>query len=271
MLDAARRARCTPYRLGSPSIWGPWRLSPYLVRNRVTVAPVRLKLAKRGTVGGFTVSYCSISVKVQNIGFAKNVVAVYTPDGAIWKEHPLHFTRTYGTYDLFEHTIFHTPVPRFVVRYRVAGQTYFDNNDGCDYRLGGQDSAIGGSVVVSRATCRHGVPPGGYGITTWLDGELLVSNLSYAKTVGIRMSVDGGITWLDTLATFAGTRTDNGVVIGPHVEVWRFTTPQQDFNQTSPRLRFAAFYRLGRAGPTFWDNNFGQDYRVDNTDDATVG
>ena len=64
----------------------------------MTVAPVRLKLAKRGTVGGFTVSYCSISVKVQNLGFAKDVVAVYTPDGQVWKEHPLHFTRRYGSY-----------------------------------------------------------------------------------------------------------------------------------------------------------------------------
>lgn len=37
----------------------------------MTVVPLRLKLAKRGTGGGFTVSYCSISVKVQNVGFAK--------------------------------------------------------------------------------------------------------------------------------------------------------------------------------------------------------
>ena len=238
----------------------------------MTVAPVRLKLAKRGTVGGFTVSYCSISVKVQNLGFAKEVVAVYTPDGQVWKEHPLHFTRHYGSYDVFEHTIFHAPVLRFVVRYRVAGRTYFDNNDGCDYRLNGQGSAIGGSVVLHRATCRRGRQPGGSGIiTSWLDGEVLVSNLSYVKAVGVRMSLDAGATWRDTLASFAGTMTDDGVSVGPHVEVWRFTTPQLDLHQAAPQLRFAVFHRLGRSGPTFWDNNFDQDYRVDNADDATIG
>ena len=236
------------------------------------VGPVRLKLARRGTVGGFTVPYCSISVKVQNIGFAKDVVAVYTPDGEVWKEHPLHFTRNYGTYDVFEHTIFHSPVLRFAVRYRVAGQTYFDNNDGCDYSLIGQDSAIGGSVVLHRASCRRALQPGGSGhITSWLDGEVLVGNLSYAKAVGVRMSPDAGATWRDTLASFAGTTTDDGVSVGPHVQVWRFTTPQLNRNQAPRQFRFAVFHRLGRAGPTFWDNNFDQDYWVDNTDGATIG
>lgn len=249
----------------------PVAREPYLVRSLVTVVPVRLKLARRGTVGGFTVSYCSISVKVKNVGFAKEVVALYTPDGEVWREHPLHFTRHFGTYDVFEHTIFHTPVLRFAVRYRVAGKTYFDNNDGCDYRLDGQDSAVGGSVMLHRATCRHRVPPGGFAVRSWVDGEVLVSNLSYAKSVGVRLSADGGATWRDTLAWFAGTRTDNGLVVGPHVEVWRFSTPQLSLNQAAPALRFAAFYRLGWSGPVFWDNNFEQDYRLDNTNDATLG
>ena len=45
-------------------------------------------------------SYGPLSAKVLNIGFAKDVVAVYTPDGEVWKEHPLYFTRNYGTYDV---------------------------------------------------------------------------------------------------------------------------------------------------------------------------
>jgi len=235
--------------------------------------PIRLKLAKSGNVGGggFTVSYTSMSAKVDNLGFTKEVVALYTPYGEVWKGQALHFAGNFGTYDLFEGTI-NEQVDRFALSYSVAGQTYYDNNEGANYALVGYDAAIGGDVMLHRATSRRGVQAGGGFVftTSWVDGQILVKNLTFAKEVGVRMSADGGATWWDSPASFAGMTTEDGVFVGPSVEVWRFKTPELNLNLDAPQFRFAVFYRLGPAGPTIWDNNFDHDYRLDKAEGAAI-
>jgi hypothetical protein len=235
--------------------------------------PVRLKLARREffSGGGFSGSFAPISVKVKNIAFSKDVAVHYTPDGSTWKDFPLAFSSHFGDYDIFNGTI-NEQVAQFVIRYSVSGETFFDNNSGLNYRFSSNLAAVGGNVVLNNATAKRGSQAGGGFVftTSWLEGEILVNNLSFVKDVGIRLSADGGVNWQDTHGSFAGSNAADNIFVGPGAEVWKFKTPELNLDSASPEFRFAVFYRLGATGEGFWDNNFGQDYKVSKADGATI-
>ena len=164
-------------------------------------------------------------------------------------------------------------VLQFVIRYAVAGSTFFDNNAGLDYRFASNLAVVGGNVVLNRATAKRGSQAGGGFVftTSWLEGQILVNNLSFAKDVGVRLSADNGNTFLDTHGVFSGSHADNGIFVGPGAEVWQFKTPELSLDISASEFRFAVFYRVQATGEVFWDNNFGQDYRISTADGATVG
>lgn len=235
---------------------------------------VRLKLARREffSGGGFSGSYAPISVKVKNIAFAKDVAVHYTPDGNTWKDVPLGLSSPFGEYDIFGGTV-NEQVSQFVVRYSAGGGTFYDNNAGQNYRFASTLAAVGGNVILYNATARRGTQAGGgFTFTTsWLEGEILVNNLSFAKDVGVRLSVDGGANWSDTHGSFAGDHTGDNIFVGAGAEVWKFKTPELNLDSSSPEFRFAVFYRDIATGEVFWDNDFGQDYKVSKSDGATIG
>ena len=104
---------------------------------------------------------------------------------------------------------------------------------------------------------------GGFVFTTsWLEGQILVNNRSFAKDNGVRLSADNGHTFHDTHGFFAGSHADNGIFVGPGAEVWQFKTPELNLDNSASEFRFAVFYRVQATGEVFWDNNFGQDYRI---------
>lgn len=234
---------------------------------------VRLKLARIGffSGGGFTGSFAPISVKVKNSSFAKNVLVHYTPDNAVWKDFPLAFSSHFGDYDVFSGEV-NEQVSQFVIRYTANGETFFDNNSGSNYPLLSTGAAVGGNVMLNLATAKIDHEAGGGFVftTSWLEGEILVANLSFAKEVGVRLSVDGGLTWHNTNGGYAGSETSEGKFIGPAAEVWRFKTPELNLVNPSLDFRFAVFYRNLATGEVYWDNNFEQDYKVSKTDGAVV-
>lgn len=234
---------------------------------------VRLKLLRREfwSGGGMSGTFAPVSAKVRNLAFAKEVSVRYTPDGVNWKDSPLSFSSHHGDYDLFAGTV-NEQVARFAVSYKAGGGTYWDNNSGQDYRLDGRLAIVGGNVVLYRAAARRGMEAGGgmTFVTSWLEGEVLVNNLSFSKQVGVRMSADGGAHWNDTQGSFAGDHTGDGVFVGSGAEVWKFRTPALNLDNSSPEFRFAVFYRNLSAGETYWDNNFGQDYKVGKADGTSV-
>lgn len=233
--------------------------------------PVRLKLARREFFagGGFSGSYSPLSVKVQNLAFDKEVVVHYTPDGVTWKDRPLSFTTNYGDHDVFDATV-NEQVAEFVIRYTAGGASFYDNNAGKNYQFTTNLAAVGGNVVLNTVTARRGSEAGGGFVftTSWLEGEILVNNLSFAKSVGVRYSADGA-TWQDSPAAFAGSTTRAGVFVGSGAEVWRFKTPTLNLHP-SPAFRLAVFYRDLSGGAQYWDNNFGQNYALGKADGATI-
>ena len=233
--------------------------------------PVRLRYASAQffVAGGVSVSFTAVSAKVKNIGFAKDV-AVLHGKGGVWEEEPLQWSANFGDHDIFTHQI-QKQIDECVIRYSVNGQTFWDNNGWQNYRFN-QVNVTGGNVVLNKAVAKRGTEAGGGFVftTSWIEGEIYVNNLSFVKDVGIRFSADGGATWLDNSATYAGAATESNSIGGKGVEVWRFRTPEFNLNPASDQFLFAVFYRNGATGEVFWDNNFAQDYHLSKVDGAQV-
>lgn len=231
--------------------------------------PVRLKVAFNQVyaVSGMTFNWTTLIAKVQNLGFAKDVEVFFSRHGsASWHVADLIFQGHYGNYDVFGVNgvgpVSH--VDQFAIRYRVNGTEFWDNNAGLDYFIGSTFSgACGGNVVLGHATARRQTEAGG-GFTFdtgWVEGEILVNNLTFAKRVGVVMSRDNGATWEETLATYDGpVQAVASSVAG--VERWRFSTSHTTIptGQGNGTYRFAVFFEPLGWGQTFWDNNFAQDY-----------
>jgi Carbohydrate/starch-binding module (family 21) len=237
--------------------------------------PVRLKYAESDTFspgGGIgPVTNTTITAKVQNLAFAKDVAIHYAQPDGTWAERPLPFQRWFGTYDTFSRNDGTFVTTEFVVRYTVNGQTFWDNNGGTNYRVDElRPNTVGGNVVLNKAIARRGLQAGGgfTVVTSWVEGEIYVKNLSFNKRVGIRLSANDWASFRDTDASFAGLVT---VAEGlSQVEVWTFKTPEFNLDVSTPVFRFAIFYNNLDSGEWFWDNNFGQDYTLSKADAATA-
>jgi hypothetical protein len=235
--------------------------------------PVRLKLARQEgfSGGGFTGTFVPMAVNVKNIAFSKEVTVHYTADDTTWEDTPLAFLSSFGDYDRFKGEI-NEHANQFVIRYTVSGETYYDNNAGENYRFHLNHALVGGNVMLNIATARQGNQAGGGFVvtTSWVEGEILVANLSFAKEVGVRLSVDGGSSWHDTHGSFAGQTASHSIFIGPSAEVWTFKTPELNLDNTAPEFHFAVFYRDIATDTVFWDNNFGQNYTLSKANGATI-
>jgi len=234
--------------------------------------PVRLRYASAQffEAGGVSVSFTAVSAKVKNIAFAKDVAVLYAK-GGVWSEEAMAWTANFGDHDLFAHQV-QQQIEECVIRYSANGETYWDNNEGQNYRLATVVMRVGGNVVLNQATSKQGSEAGGGFVftTSWLEGEIYVNNLSFAKEVGIHLTVDGGASWQDRGASFSGFATESNSIGGSGVEVWKFKTPELNIDESANEFRFAVFYRDLATGEEFWDNNFEQDYRVSKTDGAIV-
>jgi len=238
-------------------------------------SPVELKYMVSETFspgGGLTgVRNTVVSAKVRNLAFAKDVQLIYTQGDGQWREAPLTFSRTFGDHDIFERDDDTIVVAQCALRYSSDGATYWDNNSGWNYSVsGGGPNTVGGNVVLNQATARRGSEAGGGFVftTSWLEGEIWVKNLSYQKRVGVRLSTNAWVSSNDTLASYAGTVTTNEGL--SQVEVWKFKTPELNLDTSQPDFVFVVFYQDLDSGVTYWDNNFGQDFRLSKNEGMVV-
>jgi hypothetical protein len=237
--------------------------------------PIALKYAASETFspgGGVTgVKSTVVSARVRNDAYAKDVSLAYMDSIGVWNQAPLGFSKTFGDHDIFQLTDSTIYMVRFALRYAVAGGVYWDNNGGGDYRVDeSRPNTVGGNVALSKAVARRGSEAGGgFTFTTsWIEGEILVKNLSYNKRVGIRLSANGWATSFDSLATFGGNvATYQG---SSQVEVWKFKTPELNLDTSAPDFAFAVFYQNLDGGDWYWDSDFAQNYQLSKADMASV-
>jgi hypothetical protein len=219
---------------------------------------VRLKRASLSLAGGAGQlhSYLNVTVRVNNVAYAKDVRLHYREAG-VWRDRPLVWQVNQGSYDLFALDpaldFGSNPFVDFAVSFSADGATHWDDNNHANYSLTPSVTDVtGGNVTLNFAELQLGGTPGS-SYVTGLRGEMFVNNLSYHKRVGLRHSDNGWLSHLDIPASFSRRAGEGGVL-----ERWTFgrNTSPEPFG----RGEFAVYYQNLDTGVFFWDNNFGRNY-----------
>lgn len=88
-----------------------------------------------------------------------------------------------------------------------------------------------------------------------VSGIVRVANISYQKSVIVRYTVNGWMTYTDDAASYISGSND-GVT-----DRFMFTIHLPDYFAFGSRLEFSVMFTSG--DQTFWDSNFGSNYRVE--------
>lgn len=143
---------------------------------------------------------------------------------------------------------------QFAVKCGSGGQTFWDNNGGQDYFVGQDAGAFlpSGNVYARGYTASANVIGG----TAW--SSVTLRNLAYSKQVKVVYTTDGWATTREAYAAYnagfyAYATTPNPNAAG--FEEWTFGL---DVGSASS-VEYAISYTAD--GQTYWDNNFGDNYR----------
>ncbi len=194
--------------------------------------------------------WSNFRIVVDNIAYSKTVgIWGRSASSGVWSFYPASYLHSTGaTKEVWSASISDT-IDRFVVKYDVAGTTYWDNNNGHDYFLNtaAAESTDGiGTAVIGQAIVSHDDP-------SLRNGQfalgISVQNLYYAKHVGVRYTTDNWATFHDALATYQQGYAPDGLPYQPQVESFYVNVPL-----TASEVKYAVFFD-GQ-----WDNNFGQNY-----------
>jgi hypothetical protein len=213
-----------------------------------------------GHDGGFARGY----IEVENLAYHKQVVVHYEVstqkdwlDVAATYVGPTSNNREVWS---FQTPGYHHPPRlgadfRFAVRYSVGGQTYWDNNDGRDYRVG-----IGARPVYPRVTLggadldliQAEAKAGTFVV------DIAVKNLAFHKEVKVVYTFDD---WATVKIADASYRTSSFHCLdytdAQHLEQWQLKAP---VDAGTKQIKLAISYTVN--GVTSWDNNQGADYTL---------
>lgn len=212
-------------------------------------------VAEKGpmTPGGYC-PFCPAivgEVKVENIAYEKEVTLHYSVNGGAWSTTDAEFKTSIdnnkevwviragsgyisgGVAD-FE----------FAIEYEVAGQTYWDNNNGANYVLTAQGEYAGVEIDSKNVFADNFKV-----VYDSFRGDVFLKNLAYNKAVNIVYTYDNWETTLVGSASFDHTSTN------PEFEVWSFDI---DVPFGVEGIEFAVAYDVN--GTTYWANNYGDNY-----------
>jgi hypothetical protein len=192
-------------------------------------------------------------VEVKNLAYTKQVALVYSFGDGVWREAAAGYAgpaaggaETWA----FSVTATYGATVRFALRYRVAGQEYWDNNGGADYRIGGTAPAfLLGSAAVKLDRAHYDSSRLGY----YVSGTVVVKNLAYAKEVKVVYSFDDWASAQEAFASYEGEVANSGGA----AERWSWVLPVPPPGNA---IRFAIAYTVN--GVTYWDNNLGQNHTL---------
>lgn len=196
--------------------------------------------------------FTNFSVVVQNIAFTKNVGVWGHSD--TWSFFPCTYAGSVaGNSEVWQTHVSETEIDQFALEYQVAGNIYWDNNSGYDYRLAtGPAHTDGvGTVALNSNVLVVGweVDAGGQ-----LTVDVLVKNIAFQKQVAIVYTTNQ---WQTFQNAFCTHKQDFPPVSSPHqpnAELWNAAASVG----VSQHGQFAIFYIVD--GVTYWDNNFGSNY-----------
>ncbi|MEW9700592.1 hypothetical protein [Paenibacillus sp. SI8] len=202
--------------------------------------------------GGSSVYSLTGGVEVKNLAYTKQVSVAYTTGNGQWNEQPASYAASNG--NGYETWTFNIVAPassafEFSFKYVVNGQTYWDNNGGSNYKVGGTgqpDRILGTSALQLSEKHYYSNRSGLY-----IYGKVYLKNLAPTKTVNVVYSYDNWAT------TQTATATYDSAVAGSNnaFENWTFS-----FTANGQPVQFAISYTVN--GVTYWDNNHGANYSL---------
>jgi len=205
-------------------------------------SPVRLVSTEAINWGCSSCWSMHATMVVGNIAFQKDVAIVYLLEGSsLWQEAPASFVRSLSPgVDVFDAHVEGNAL-RFAIRYRVAGQEYWDNNGGNDYRFAIDSNGATTIQPVRLAS----VEDFNWGCSSCngIRVTIEVRNLAFEKDVAVVHSLGGG-EWEEVNASY---------VSSPDSSVDLFEAEVR-----GPDIEYAIRYRV--AGQEYWDNNGGANY-----------
>ena len=256
-------------------------LTALLLCTTANAAPVELVKAHSVTAPGGRYGQgpnqlFNFSIKVDNLALHKKVSIHYADADGQWRSMPATFSQAIsGQQELWQGGWTRSleggsiaPLNlQFAIKYEVNGSTYWDNNGGRNYRL----AASSGELLTRPVLLDHALavaPHSGADGSSkpgFFQGGVLLQNLGYAKEVKIHYSLNNWATVKLINANFTEARLLQGQMVSyPNsngVEYWQFHSEGAALQQaTASQIVFAVSYKVN--GVTYWDNNFGQNYRV---------
>ncbi len=217
---------------------------------------------------GISVQTTQFSVRVKNLGYAKQVAIHYRQANGQWQDVALQY---HGPAEQGAE-IWAGQIPNygetgqpgmpmaldFVISYRVSGRQFWDNNAGRHYQLAptAGDALFGRNLFVPNhaPTVDHFWGGQYY-------GNVVLKNLGYDKDVQVVYTTDQWRTQRVAHASFsphywASTYAHTANPNPAGQEVWSYTLDVG----AATEVEYAVRYQVN--GQTYWDNNFGRNYRT---------
>ncbi len=197
-------------------------------------------------------------VEVDNLAYNKQVTVRYQAQGGEWVDAVARYVAPSGANS--EAWYFETEPKTytdrlgtefpFAIRYSVGGQTYWDNNAGQNYRVGGGPRTFSPSFVLEATNLaltelRWGLDQ--------VNAQVALKNLGAEKNVSVVYSTDGWRTVQTAQGTFQYSSSG--------YELWSLAMP---VGVEATSIELAVSYTVN--GQTYWDSNFGRDYALTKPD-----
>ncbi|GAA4273889.1 hypothetical protein U6A24_01885 [Aquimarina gracilis] len=222
---------------------------------------------------GFNTWTRRFTVKVANLSYDKNVSVFHEKVDGSWEEIPLSFSISVddqneiwtGEYRYTAYTDGKIYDDEFAIKYEVNGTTYWDNNNGDNYRI--EEKEIGAlfaqpDLNISVDADFDSLYPvyGSDGLRFSVVAD--IRNISPYKEVEVVYTTDGWQTqqYLSLSYTPRWYSGYNYVLLSPNqfgIERW---TGSVNVDESVNTIEYAVVYKVN--GQEYWDNNYGRNYRI---------
>lgn len=203
--------------------------------------------------GCYATPFFTSTVEVQNLGYAKQVGIRYRTSAGAWESAPGQYLGPASAGRELWSVNMSAPSDSFAVYYTVNGVTYWDNNNSQNYATNlYRYDALLGAAPLGDPLGNWGPPEPGTSQNGSISGNLLIRNLSYAKTVRIVYTENNWATTREAFARYQATLPSG-------IELWQFGLPTAAVIDPS-RVQIAFHYTW--ATGSAWDNNYGRNYRL---------
>lgn len=198
-------------------------------------------------------------IEIANLAFAKQVTVFYENAAGAWVTAEATFGNALtDNKEVWSFKVDGQTGKAFAIRYIVNGQTYWDNNNGANYKLTAATLPWWGTYNTILFGKSNLLVENAFGYvnsitnTGHFEGTVTLKNLGFQKTVNIIYSTDNWKTTKTLNATYRNLSSDGSL------EYWTFVL---DFPATpGTTIQYAVCYNVNNT--TYWDNNFGKNYQL---------